>query len=459
MKSRTGKIILMAILAVAAGTTNCAGGDSGTAVRQNSGYTVAQATAANDQQFTVDGSGKEFQDARINAYVNLIQKAIVSLIGDAGYQANQDAIQKSFFSYIVARKYVLGDVDPAPGKEKKWVSQTRDDSGNLVLKLQAYVNIQKLKTDLDAMGASAATPQKSGGSGNLNSGGTVTTATSTFTSDNTGSKTVDTLNTTSSTGSNAAVDTSAVDLSSLTFVVFYDPKNFKADEDAQYAKWGVDAMNKQLANIGVQTFDLDTMEKLAEEKKLQQEADTGSVSVGQLLAQNLYAELYAEVVPAVTYVGDKAQVFMKVKVYNRTTGALIATVERGGARGGSISANVSASIRMDMRIACSNSVKEIADNLKKYVSGGRFYNVSLTGVQSYRDASKFSTTISKMDGVKNVTLKSGSKEDATYNYTVQYNGNPTQLVDKLFEYLGDKPGYEKFDMKQVRGNDLTFTLE
>lgn len=459
MNSKTTKVIFLAMASVVLIAGSCAGGDSGMAVRADSGVMLAQATTPDDQQLTVEGSGKEFQDARINAYVALIQKAIVSLIGDSGYQAKKSAIEKSFFSYTVARKYVLGDVDPAPGKEKKWVSQTRDESGNLVLRLQAYVNTKKLKADLDSLGYGAAAAASTSGSGNLNSGGTVTT--STYTSDNTGGKTSDTLTTTTTTENKTspAVDLASVDLSGLSFVVFYNPKNFKSDEDEQYAKWGVDALNKQLANIGVTTFDLETMEKLAEEKKLEQEASSGSVSVGQLIANNLYAELYAEVVPSVTYVGDKAQVFMKAKVFNRTTGALIATVERGGNRGGTQSANLSASIRMEMRISASNSVAEIAANLKKYVSGGRFFNVSLAGVQSYRDASKFSSTVTKMEGVKNVTLKSGSKEDGVYSYTVQYNGNPTQLVDKLFEYLADKPGYEKFDMKQVRGNDLTFTLE
>ena len=454
MKKFNTVFILLLVLSTFIALSNC-GGSAQTAVR-DSGTTAAAANSLPDEKdFISEGAGKEFADARIAAYIDFIKKAIIFTIGESAYSQNKASIEKSFFSYIPARKYVLGDVEATtPEKQKKWLSQNRDESGNLVLKLQAFANIKKLKTDLDQLGVKTS----AGNTGNTS--GNMTTASTTYTSGNDGSKTTDTISsTTENTTTTVKTDYSNIDLSSLTFVVFYNPKNFKTDEDESYAKWAVDALNKQLANIGVQTFDLETMEKLAEEKKLMQESDSGSISMGQLIAQNLYAEIYAEVVPSVTYTGDKANVFFKVKVFVRTTGSLISTVERGGNRQGTMSSSLTGAIKVDMRIAASNCTEEISGSLKKYLGGGRFYNVSLSGVQTYRDASKFSTTVTKMEGLVNITLKSGSKADGIYEYSVQYKGNPTQFVDKVFEYLADKPGYEKFDMKQVKGNDLSFTLE
>lgn len=408
-----------------------------------SGQPVAVNTLPDDKEFSGGGVAPEFGQAKNNAYADVLKKAVIFLIGEPKYNQNKGPIDDNILSYINGRKYILGETSKAPAeKQKRWPESKRDDSGNYVLKLQAFVNLKQLKSDLDALALKDApqntpAPVAQTGSSAQSSGAAQ-----------------------SAPGVNAAVDLSAVDISALSFLVYYNPKDPALENDSEqkvYAKWAVDQLNKEMAALKVQVVDLDAAEKLAGERSLLQEASAGNTGIGLLLAQKVFAELYSEVTPAVSYQGNRAHVIVTAKVYVRTTGALIATIEKGGQEYELV--NLNASIKASMREAVRKVRDDLVISLKNYVNSGRFYFVRLTGLASYRDASKFSSTVNKMDGVMNVTLKSGSKQDMVYDYSVQFKGSPTELMDKLFEILPDKPGFEKIDLKEIRGNELTFSLD
>lgn len=398
-----------------------------------------------DREFIGEGSAADFPEARNNTYTDLIKKALIAVIGDPAFNKNKASIDENLMNYPTARKFIFGEGEKAqPGKNKKWIANSRDSSGMLKLRLQAYVSLKKLKEYADSQGWTSPSAPVSG----QNS-----------------SQPENYQNTQFGTSSSSAseqtpVDLSGVDVSSLTFLAFYNPKDpaIKNDtEQSTYSKWAVDNLNRELSALNIQTFDLDAMDKLASERNLLQESTSGTVGVGLLLAQKVYAELYAEVSPSVTYEGTKAHAIVNIKVYVRTTGALIASIEKGGQQYESISAT--ASIKMSMKEAVKKAMTDLTLSLKKYVNNGRFYFVRLSGVQSYKDASKFSSTVGKLDGVVSMTLKSGSKQDMVYDYNLQFKGNPTDAVDSLFNAMQDKQGYEKFDLKEIRGNELIFTLE
>ncbi len=391
------------------------------------------------KDFTGEGKAPDFADARNAAYVDLIRRAVIFTIGENAFSKNRTAIEESYMSYVSARKFILGEGEKSqPGKEKKWLSTSRDSSGNLVLKLQAYVNLKKLQDDLSTRGlAGQDTPARP-----------EDTAVKTPVSDS------------PSSASPESADLSGVDVSALTFLVFYnsgDPAAKRDNEQQTYAKWAVDNLNRELASLDIQTFDVDTVEKLSRERALIQESTTGNVGIGLLLAQKVFAELYAEVSPAVSYEGTKGHAIVSIKVYVRTTGALIASIEKGGQQYDSVS--LSASIKKSMKEAVQKAMPELAAGLKKYVNNGRFYFVRLSGVSSYRDASQFASAVAKLDGVVNMRIASGSRDDRVYDYSLQFRGNPTEAVDRLFSALEGRPGFEKFDLKQIRGNELIFTLE
>jgi hypothetical protein len=394
-----------------------------------------------EKVFIGEGSAPEFSDARNNAYYDIMKKAAIFVLGEQKFNDNKSQLD-GLLSYPADRKYIFGETEKAPAeKQKKWLSNSRDANGNLALKLQATINIKKLKGDLEALSlkesAPASTPGLAGTPADLSQPAAP-----------------------QSTAVTNQVDLSGVDVSALSFLVYYnlnDPAIKNDGDQAAYSKWAVDNLNRELSALSVQTFDLDTVEKLVSERNLLHEASTGSLGVGLLLAQKVYAELYAEVTPAVTYEGNKANVIVNVKVFVRTTGALIASIEKGGQQYESVS--LAASIKASMREAVRKIKDELVVSLRKYVNSGRFYFARLTGVSSYRDASKFASAAGKIEGVVNMTLKSGSKEEKVYDYSLQFKGNPTDAVDRLFEALSGVTGFEKLDLKQIRGNELTFTLE
>ncbi len=399
-----------------------------------------------DMQFTGTGIGDDFSTARQNAFAEVVKKGIIYVIGDSGYNAKKSQIDGAFLPYTKARYYVLGEVKKNTAKQKKWLSTGRTASGQMELKLQAYIDLKKLKEDLDGIGASTTTKKPN----------TVNNTTTT----------VNTVNTTSTVTTTTTPDTSDedlsdVDLSALTFLVIYnlsDPVYKNDKNQAEYARWGISYINKELGKVNITTFDADTMEKLAEERNLLQEEANGSIGIGQLLANAIHAELYAEVTPSVSYKGIKVEnAIMDVKIYVRTTGKLIDTYQVGG---GEMYANdLTSNIKGSLKVASQKIMKKLIPTLKKYVKDGRVYFVRLNGVNSYKDASKFTSSVKTVDGVKNVSLKSGSKADGVYDFYVEFTGNPTDLMDRLFEFLPDQPGFENFDLQEVRGNELIFTLQ
>jgi len=386
-----------------------------------------------EKDFVGEGKAKEFTEARKLAHIDVIRNALIYLISFKEYDNYKESLEKDFLIYENIRRYILGETEKvSEEKKKKWIANFRDSEGNLVLKLRAYVKLRELKNDFENWKKKFSSSSKS----------EVVTSSSSVAS------------------SLKEEDYSSVDISSITMLVFYNPKSpviLQNPEEETYAKWAVDNLNKEMASVGIQTFDLETMEKLSGEREILQQAETGNIGIGLLLAQKVFAELYAEVSPSVYYEGTKAHVILNVKVFVRTTGNLIGSIEKGGQMYDS--PTVHASIKASMREASKKVKDELVNSIKKYVAKGRAYFVRLTGVENYKQASSFVQQVKKIDGVVSIKLKSGSKEDKTYDYDLQYKGSPSDFVDVALETLTQKPGFESLDLKQIRGNEIIFSLE
>ncbi|MCX7821119.1 MAG: hypothetical protein N2258_05520 [Brevinematales bacterium] len=421
-------------------------------------FGIAYSQKVKEKDFIGEARAKDFQDARREVYVDVVRNALRFTIGDKEYNVNKETIEKEFLYYENVRKYIIGETEKAPkGKEKKWLKNNRDKDGFLVLRLQAYVKLDLLLRDYEFIKVKVSSIQSESFS---SSPVIVVSSQQQTSSQNIEVIKVDTQLPKSSTSSQSSEDLSNVDISSITALVFYNPKApsiVKNPEEEMYAKWAVENLNKELANIGLQTFDLETMEKLSQEREILHQAEVGNVGIGLLLAERVFAELYAEVTPTVTYQGTKAHVILNVKVFVRTTGALIANIEKGGQEYDSPS--LAASIKVSMREATKKVREELIIALKRYVSRGRYYFVRIVGVDSYKQANTFVTQLQKINGVVSVKLKSGSKTDRVYDYNVQYKGNPNELIDVLLDTMSQKAGFESFDLTQVRGNELIFSLD
>lgn len=382
------------------------------------------------EKMTFEGVGKasEFAASRRMAYQDVMRKAIISIMGEKSYTTQKDKVDGQFLNTEAQfASYIL---------QKEWTSTKRDENGDLLLSLKATIATKKLRDDLEAAGflGGASKP-------------VVASSPATPTAETPKSQ--------------PEVDLSSVDISGLSILIYYNSSALKqsADADAErYARRAVQLLNQELLQQGIQIFDLESAEKIAQEKNLLQEEARGNVGLGLLLAQQVYAELYGEVTPTVTYRnGTTAHVILDLKLYVRTGGRVIASIQKGGQEYDSVS--LEASISASMRDSVKKVTAELITNLKKYVNGGRFYTVRLIEVGSARDATTFASTVSKLERVKSVKQTLYSKNDRTAEYEVQFQGSPNELMEIIFDGVTTKPGFESLDLSTLRGNELIFTMQ
>ncbi|MFN4217121.1 MAG: hypothetical protein ACK4HQ_06955 [Brevinematales bacterium] len=382
------------------------------------------------EKMTFEGVGKapEFAASRRMAYQDVMQKAIISIVGEKAYTAQKDRIDGQFLNTEVQfGSYIL---------QKEWTSTKRDENGDLILSLRATIATRKLRDDLQVGGFLAGTSMP------VVSSSPVAPAME-------------------PPSVQPDVDLSSVDISGLSILIYYNSSALKKSTDAdaeRYARSAVQLLNKELLQQGIQVFDLESAEKIAQEKNLLQEEARGNVGLGLLLAQQVYAELYGEVTPTVTYrSGTTAHVILELKLFVRTGGRVIASIQKGGQEYDSSS--LEASISASMRDSVKKVTAELVTYLKKYVDGGRFYTVRLIEVSSARDATTFASTVSKLEKVKSVKQTLYSRNDRTAEYEVQFQGTPNELMEIIFDGVTTRSGFESLDLSTLRGNELIFTMQ
>lgn len=402
--------------------------------------TTASAPAEiTEKVFTATGdAGASFPVAKDNAYAALMEVAIRDLIGDSTFSANETTISDSFLGYQLGYKYVD---DPS------WENRTTDADGNMILTLEATVDLESLGEKLGKLGIST--------SGSSTSTTTASTSTSTSTSTATSSTS---STSSSSTTTETTYSMADVDVTALSVLVYYDPEGdwMENSRNADYADMAVSTLNSSLAALGLETKDQDVQDLLTEERTLLQESTAGSVGVGLLLADEVGAELYAEVEPSLTFSGSSAHAMLTVKVYVRTTGTLILETMKGGPE--MTSSSRDASVKASMKEAVEKIMEELEPAIAEYITEGRDFFIRLQNVESYRDASSFSTAVTGVEDVVSINLDSYSGDDMVADYNIKYKGNPLDLLDTIMLFLMDKSGFEYFDLESVRGNELIFTM-
>lgn len=442
--------MIFSVIVLGAGLSAC--GDNSGSVQNN---TVPSAAALGPKQFTATGApGADFPDAKDKVYAAMLEMAIRDLVGDGVFQANSSTIGTHFLSYVKGYKYV---------KDASYVNRATDASGHMILTMKATVDMVALRDALRDLGVTAGTTTTVRQNNTASTGGNMSfNNTTVVTSSSTGGQTSYATQTSAGNASSGTADTdlTGVDLTSLSFLVYYDANNsaIRDAEDRSYAATAVSMINSKLTGLGIETFDPAAMDQIVQERRLLQQSTTGSVGVGMLVAEQVQAELYAEVIPTMNYNNQRGtwQTMLNVKVYVRTTGALLLNTDVGGREYERMTKDTA--IKASMRDAVDKIVSSLSAALKRYVVDGRSYFIRLQGISSYRDASSFSTTIKTVPGVLNVTLKNYSNQDMTGDYVVRYQGNPLDLLDKVMTYLGDKPGFENLDVQNVRGNEIIFSM-
>ena len=252
-------------------------------------------------------------------------------------------------------------------------------------------------------------------------------------------------------------------LDNLTYMVYFEPEKKKIEDE--YARLCVNRVNNYLANKGYEYVDLERINEIKEEYFKLYEETQGSVSVVQLIAQALNADVYIVVDGIVEDAGKEGDVSfasasIDLKAFESATGRGLGT-ETGYSGKLGLASGMDAAKRKGVEVAVEKAVEPVIklsrDYMLKAFEKGIRYEVVVQGLDNFRMLKVFT------DGVRNTgnfrSLKEVSASAGQAKYYVYYMGRKGELIDDILGNLQGEEGFENFNVLVSRGNAVVFGIE
>ncbi len=379
------------------------------------------------QTFEATGSGSGFIPAKQAAYVKAMEKALKSMLGDATFNKYKSDLS-SLLNYRAVLKFV---------KKGKIVDHYRSGR-NLYITARVTFKMDKLKRRVDSMleGKPRVSEARRGG-------------------------------TTTSSPSGQQVKVQASEevpldkLSRYTFLVYYSKRY--ADNPPPAAKWAVLAANRYLAQNGLDYIELDQIEKLKSERAAIIEEAQGEMSIAQVIAQRLHADIYIEVesasFPTTEEMADYycANASVNLKAFESSTGRGLGSSMAGSKRLCSRAALTPVK-KYSMEVAVKKAMDDLMKTVARYSKEGVRLVVKIIGVKNYRQERKFIRLIKNVPGVKSADRVSGAKGVA--EYTIYFEGGRAEeFLDGVFSATEGIDEFENLDVEESRGNEIILKLK
>lgn len=252
-------------------------------------------------------------------------------------------------------------------------------------------------------------------------------------------------------------------LDNLTYLVYFEPSKRKIGDE--YARLCVNRVNNYLANKEYEYVDLERINEIKEEYFKLYEETQGSVSVVQLIAQALNADLYIVVDGIVEDEGKKGDIHfasasIDLKAFESATGRGLGT-ETGYSGKLGLASGMDAAKRKGVEVAVENAIEpviELARNymLKAFEEGIR-YEVVVQGIPNYKMTQMFNEAIKgtrNFNNLKEISVASGQAK-----YYVYYMGRKGELIDEILNNIQGEEGFENMSVIVSRGNAVVFGIE
>jgi hypothetical protein len=252
-------------------------------------------------------------------------------------------------------------------------------------------------------------------------------------------------------------------LDGLTYLVYFEPEKKRiADE---YARLCVNRVNNYLANREFEYVDLERINEIKQEYFTLYEETQGAVSVVQLIAQALNADVYIVVDGIVE--GDRksgeinfASASIDLKAFESATGrGLGAETGYSGKLG--LASGMDAAKRKAVETAVEKAAGPTIDLVRNYMyktfEDGIRYEVVIQGIDGYSMATAFSDAVrntSSFRSLKEVSVSAGQAK-----YYVYYMGKKPRLIDETLSNLQNEEGFENLTVVVSRGNAVVFGIE
>jgi len=252
-------------------------------------------------------------------------------------------------------------------------------------------------------------------------------------------------------------------LDNLTYLVYFEPEKKKIEDE--YARLCVNRINNFLANKEYEYVDLNRINEIKKDYLKVYEETQGSISIVQLIAQALNADVYIVVDGIVEDEGKEGGIYfasgsIDIKAYESATGRGLGT-ETGYSGKLGLASGKDAARRKCVEVSCEKAIPSVIELARNYMSKayekGIRYEVVVQGVSSYKMLKAFTDSVR---GTKNFkSLKEVSASSGQAKYYVYYMGRKTELIDEIMNNIQHEEGFENLNVLVSRGNAVIFGIE
>lgn len=362
------------------------------------------------------GKARKFDDALVIAFQDALRKVVVDLVGAEAEQANKDKLNS--YMYNISENFIVGyDVTDKVKSGKQTIVYVRAAfDKNRVTESLGTLEIALLKVE-----------EKK---------------------DYTGSPFAGLINEA---------------INNLTYLVYFEPEKKKIEDE--YARLGVNRVNNYLANKGYEYVDLGRISEVKDEYLKVYEETQGAVSIVQLIAQALNADVYIVVDGIVEDAGKEGDIFfasasIDLKAFESATGRGLGT-ETGYSGKIGLASGKDAARRKCVEVAVEKATEPVIEIARSYMvkafEQGIRYEVVVQGVPSYTMLKTITDTMRKTRNFR--SLKEISAAPGQAKYYVYYMGRKTELIDELMNSVRNEAGFQNFSVIISRGNAVIFGIE
>ncbi len=362
------------------------------------------------------GKSKKFDDALDLAFRDALTKVVVRIIGPELEEANRDKLKS--YMYGISESFILN----------RQVTDKVKSGKDTIVYVRATFNKSKVEESINTLGIEI--PEKK------------------VEKDYAESPYADVIN--------EALD-------NLTYLVYFEPEKIKISDE--YARLAVNRVNNYFANKEYEYVDLQRINEVKDEYFRLYEETAGTVSVVQLIAQALNADIYMVVDGIVEDAGKEGDIYfasasIDLKAFESATGRGLGT-ETGYSGKLGLASGMDAAKRKGVEVAVEKAIESVVNLSRNYMlkafEKGIRYEVLVQGIPSYKMLKVFTDIVRGSGNFR--SLKEVSAAEGQAKYYVYYMGRKGELIDDIISDIQSEDGFANFNVLISRGNAVVFGIE
>jgi len=404
MKAKTIIIFILCVLLAALFIEGCA--------------TKPAKTAPGAEQVVENGVGKarKFDDALDSAFRDALSKVVTEIIGEESEKENRKTL--STYMYDISRTFILSYE----------VTDKVKSGRDTVVYARVVFNRSKIEDSIRTLEIEIPVPEEEKDYSASPYAGVI----------------------------NEAID-------NLTYLVYFEPE--KKNISDEYARLAVNRVNNYFANQGYEYIELDRINEIKEEYFMLYEETQGAVSVVQLIAQALNADVYMIVDGIVEEAGTEGDIHfasasIDLRAFESATGRGLGT-ETGYSGKLGLASGMDAAKRKGVEVAVEKAIEPVVELARDYMLNafekGIRYEVVVQGIPSYGMLKTFTDVVRDAQNFR--SLKEVAASAGQAKYYVYYMGRKSELIDDVVSTIRTEEGFENFGVLVSRGNAVVFTIE